>query len=423
LFGEIQKFTDSDHLLDAGGIQKQTHLTFPDGDSMSLLNQRAAFRNVAPLLIALTLASLTAFAQTPPSAATTTPVTAEYLYVATSFSNANGGSLVGFRINSSGTLTRFAPLAPADTVLFVALAADPGGHFLFADEGTHLDSFQVNRTSGKLTRESRVGLPSGAFAKSIVVSPNREFLFASSSFISAGKIIAQVSTFHIDSAGHLALIHNKVLPTAGLTNGIAIHPTGGILYVNTMSTTQFLVSTLDVSTTGLLTFISSNAGADTSNTTALAVYPAGKFVYQALGSSPSVVSYSITSSKGALTKTAVVSCGCDLGPDFGGEAFMDPLGRYLVAATSQDGGASFYSISRTTGLLTPLPKSFVDVSIGPDTLAVNHTGQFVFLSNFLKVGIMSIRVNADLSTTVVSGSPFALPAGQNPGEMATVAVH
>jgi hypothetical protein len=63
------------------------------------------------------------------------------------------------------------------------------------------------------------------------------------------------------------------------------------------------------------------------------------------------------------------------------------------------------------------------VSIGPDTIAVNHTGQFVFLSDFLKIGVMSIRVNSDLSTTVIGGSPFTLPANQLPGEMAVVAVH
>jgi 6-phosphogluconolactonase (cycloisomerase 2 family) len=293
-------------------------------------------RRLVLLLIAFAFAagSLVFGQEQAVTALATTPVTAEFLYVATSFSNANGGSLVGFRVNSSGTLSRFAPLSPADTAFFNALVADPGGRFLFAGEGTHLDSFQVSRTTGKLTRESRVTLPSGAFARSIVLSPNRQFLFVSSSFAtSTNKIVVQVSTFHIDSAGHLALAHNKVLPVAGLSTGIAIHPNGALLYVNTASATQFLVSLLHVSSTGFLTFASSNASADTSNTAALAVYPAGHFVYQAIGNSPSVISYVITPSTGALTKTGVVNCFCDGGPDFGGEAFVDPRGRYLVAAT------------------------------------------------------------------------------------------
>jgi 6-phosphogluconolactonase len=148
----------------------------------------------------------------------------------------------------------------------------------------------------------------------------------------------------------------------------------------------------------------------------VAVDPTGKFVYVVNTGDNNVSGYTINAANGALTPIPGSPFAAAVGPSF---VALDPTGKFAYVANSGStangrGPVSGYTINATNGALTPIPGSPFVAGGFPDSLAVDPTGKFVYVSNsgtaeneFLG-GVSGYSINASSGAlTAIPGSPFA----------------
>ena len=138
--------------------------------------------------------------------------------------------------------------------------------------------------------------------------------------------------------------------------------------------------------------------------------PLGRYAYVAnLVSNvagPSTISmYTINSITGVLTPTtpATVSTGW-----FPQGIAIDPQGRFVYTANSDDGTVSMFTINQTTGVLTPTTPASVPVTIpnslisSPGFLTVDPTGKFLYTATYLSEGAAVFMYTINQTTGVLS---------------------
>jgi 6-phosphogluconolactonase (cycloisomerase 2 family) len=144
----------------------------------------------------------------------------------------------------------------------------------------------------------------------------------------------------------------------------------------------------------------------------------GKFLYVAnLVSNvngPSAISmYTINPSTGLLTPTNPPTIQTGWFPQ--GIA-IDPAGKFVYTANSDDNTVSMFTVDRTTGLLTPTTPPAVPSLSDPGQITVDPSGRFVYVANgFGTVGMFTIDTTSGLLTPM---SPAAVHAGGFPFELA-----
>jgi 6-phosphogluconolactonase len=152
--------------------------------------------------------------------------------------------------------------------------------------------------------------------------------------------------------------------------------------------------------------------------------PLGRFAYVAnLVSNASdlatISMYTINATTGALSPTTPATVPTGFFPQ--GIA-IDPLGRFVYTANSDDSSVSMFTINQTTGVLTPTAPASVSTLIPgqllsiPSFLTVDPTGRFLYvtasLSNGSAVFMYTInQTNGFLTptspaTVVTGGTPF-----------------
>jgi 6-phosphogluconolactonase (cycloisomerase 2 family) len=169
------------------------------------------------------------------------------------------------------------------------------------------------------------------------------------------------------------------------------------------------------------------------NSEQMVVDPLGRFAYVANlvsnVSGPSSISmYTINPTTGVLTPTtpAMVPTGW-----FPQGIAIDPLGRFVYTANTDDSSVSMFTINQTTGLLTPTsPASVSTILPGealsePGFLTIDPTGHFLYVpalnSNGATVSMYAINQTTGLltptspATVSTAGIPFQLvisPSGK-----------
>jgi DNA-binding beta-propeller fold protein YncE len=141
------------------------------------------------------------------------------------------------------------------------------------------------------------------------------------------------------------------------------------------------------------------------------VDPTGKFVYVPNEFGNDISAYSV-GSNGALTPIH----GSPF-PTIGGDPVavaVDPTGQFAYVAdfgiNSGTNGVDAYSIG-SDGALTPVQGSPFATGNGPRAVAVDPTGQFVYLANFQDVSSLSgYSIEPNGALTPIAGSPFATGA-------------
>jgi 6-phosphogluconolactonase len=159
--------------------------------------------------------------------------------------------------------------------------------------------------------------------------------------------------------------------------------------------------------------------------------PLGRYAYVAnLVSNvagPSTISmYTINSITGVLTPTtpATVSAGW-----FPQGIAIDPQGRFVYTANSDDGTVSMFTINQTTGVLTPTTPASVPITIpnslisSPGFLTIDPTGKFLYTATYLSEGAAVFMYTINQTTGVLSpttpatvytgGSPFQVLVAPN----------
>jgi 6-phosphogluconolactonase len=159
--------------------------------------------------------------------------------------------------------------------------------------------------------------------------------------------------------------------------------------------------------------------------------PLGRFAYVAnLVSNASDLStismYTVNSTTGVLTATtpATVSTGW-----FPQGIAIDPQGRFVYTANSDDGTVSMFTINQTTGVLSPTTPASVPVTIpnslisSPGFLTIDPTGKFLYTATYLSEGAAVFMYTINQTTGVLTqttpatvytgGSPFQILVAPN----------
>jgi 6-phosphogluconolactonase (cycloisomerase 2 family) len=152
----------------------------------------------------------------------------------------------------------------------------------------------------------------------------------------------------------------------------------------------------------------------------MVVDPLGRFAYVAnLVSNASDLStismYTISPTTGLLTPTtpATVPTG-----GFPQEIAIDPKGRFVYTANTDDSSVSMFTINQTTGVLTPTTPATVMTGGIPFQVVVSTSGKFAYVVNNLTGndktdGVWEYTVN--FTTGVLTPTPsIAVPAGAGP---------
>ena len=143
----------------------------------------------------------------------------------------------------------------------------------------------------------------------------------------------------------------------------------------------------------------------------VAVDPSGRFAYVVnsgttgpRGVSGGVSGYLIDATTGALTPIAGSPFASGRGPE---SVAVDPSGRFAYVANFVDNSVSGYTINSTTGALMPLPGSPFPASF-PVSVAVDPTGRFAYVASFARGSVSGYTISANTGAlTLIPGSPFA----------------
>jgi 6-phosphogluconolactonase len=132
----------------------------------------------------------------------------------------------------------------------------------------------------------------------------------------------------------------------------------------------------------------------------------GHFLFAANQASNSISVYSIDAAKGTLTEIqgSPFSTGFNSNPV---ALAITPAGKFLyVAAPNLQ---SIFSYSVTSGALQPVPNSPVLVDVGPVSLVVDPAGHFLYVANFIgnTLSVLAIDPNSG-ALTAIPGSPFSV---------------
>lgn len=288
------------------------------------------------------------------------------------------------------------------------------GAFLYAsnpdvESGGAINAWLIDQDTGALTAVSGspfslgpLAVPNG-LAAADNLGPAGPYLYVAD----AGKIDAlQTNT----ATGALTAV-----PGSPFTSGTNLYLT--VDYLN-----HFLFAADEDSPGGVLVFtIDASMGALTpvpgspfpigSNSTGLVqlgqivVDPTGSFVYVAITATNQVAAFSITPSSGVLTPVP----GSPFAAGGGASAMTtfnnSPGNDFLYVSDTTAGTISGYSINPTTGALSPLAGS--PFAITATTLATDISGGHLYASSATGVMVFSIDPSTGALTQIGSPVPFA----------------
>ena len=212
---------------------------------------------------------------------------------------------------------------------------------------------------------------------------------------------------------------------------LAVDPLGRFLYV-----ANLVSNASDLSTISMYT-IDSATGVPTPTTPAtiptgwcpqdIAIDPLGRFVYTANSNDSSVSMFTVDQTTGVLTPTSPATVST-LVPNeaLSDPSFLtvDPSGKFLyVTASLSDGAAVFmYTIDQNTGLLTPTSPAMVYTGGIPFQVRVSPNGKFAYVVDNLASSNESFGVwqyTVDSTTGVLTpNTPAAVASGNAPTEIA-----
>jgi 6-phosphogluconolactonase (cycloisomerase 2 family) len=159
----------------------------------------------------------------------------------------------------------------------------------------------------------------------------------------------------------------------------------------------------------------------------IAIDPQGRFVYTANTDDSSVSMFTINQTTGVLTATTPASVSTMLPGELlslPGFLTVDPSGKFLYvsASDSVDATVSMYSIDQTSGLLTPTSPATVLTGGIPFQVVVAPNGKFAYVVNNLSspgYGLGVWQYTVDANTGVLSqNAQVAVAAGNAPTEIA-----
>lgn len=355
------------------------------------------------------------------------------ILLATSQGSADVNSY-GIDLNT-GALTQLNTAAPvpANTVPG-PIVLDPSGNFAYVGDAATgggagaISAYSVDK-NGKLTAVS--GNPAtGENPVALAIDSGNHFLFV------ANQLSNNISVFTIGSnasltevagspfcSGTLPAIPPAVCPPS-TPSSVAVTPSGAFLYVANQG--QNTVSAFAISSSGVLGFVggTDNAAAFPVGTApaGVRVDPSGKYLYVANSGSNNVSAFVICASPlpgcpsnftpGSLVAVPGSPFSAGLGPV---SLAVDPSGNFLYVADMNSNQLSGYRINPSTGALTPLSPSTVSTGATPVFVAIHPAGNYLYVSDNGADTISGFHLTTQSG---LLGSLAAVPAASRPAGIA-----
>jgi len=220
------------------------------------------------------------------------------------------------------------------------------------------------------------------------------------------------------------------LPQQGAEQ-MVVDPRGRFAYVANLVSNASDLATISMytinATTGVLTPTSPATVPTGFFPQGIAIDPLGRFVYTANTDDSTVSMFTINQTTGVLTPTTPASVSTMIPGELlsqPGFLTVDPTSNFLyVSALDSDGATvSMFTINQTTGLLTPTSPATVFTGGIPFQVVVAPSGKFAYVVNNLSGGEMTDGVwqyTINSTTGILTqNTPAAVAAGNAPTEMA-----
>ena len=246
-----------------------------------------------------------------------------------------------------------------------------------------------------------------------------------------------VSMFTIDSCGGTFTPSTPASVSTGYASPqddseeMVVDPLGRFAYVANLVSNASPTSTISMYTINPTTGLLSPTTPATVPTgwfpQEIAIDPLGRFVYTANSDDATVSMFTVNQTSGVLTPTKPASVSTLVSGELLSQpSFLtvDPTGKFLyVTASLSDGAAVFmYSINQTTGLLTPTSPATVSTGGIPFRVTVAPSAKFAYVVNNLSGGTTTDGVwQYTLNSTtgaLAQNTPAAVPAGNAPTDIA-----
>ena len=300
-----------------------------------------------------------------------------------------------------------------------SIVVSPSGIFLCAFYGSLSQLVTFEMTGPGLQLSSGGETLSIPYELSMTMHPSGKFIYV---FTSGVK--SSIQEISVNSGGGTVL-GPAVEESASLSLGV-FDPAGQYLFVNDATDGGIFVFQVN-QTNGSLTAVANSPFALPSGEqpTYLAIGGSGTslFLYAdlytqtALGGG--IAAFSIDSSTGALAVVpgSPFQTGADAAPVY---ISVDPSRNFLYASSFY-GAIYGFHINPTTGALSQVPGSPVSTASGSDTIAIDPSDQFLYVTNYSNSTISGFSINATTgSLSPLSGSPF--PAVAQPEGLTMMAI-
>jgi 6-phosphogluconolactonase len=323
-----------------------------------------------------------------------------YAYVANQ-TDGTAGTISAFSIDSAnGFLTPIARFASTGAGP-VALVVDPNGAFLYVAYNTSntVGIFAINDATGALA-VTDFSIATGAGPAALCVDPTGRYLYVANSRSNT------VSAFAINNG--VARPVGSQVAAGNQPVALQTDPGGNFLYVADFADGNVTVLAID-STTGSLSGVSGSpfGGGSGVGAVSIAIDPVGSFAYVANQTARTITAYSIDPTTGALTAGSPLATGSAPQSITVGPAAANFV--YAANVTNTNDVAS-YAIGSSNGALTWQSNAGGARALLPVSLAVDPSGQFVYVANQNSGNVSVFTVDAATGAlTEVTGSPF--PAG------------
>lgn len=324
----------------------------------------------------------------------------------------NNNQISIFQVNSAGTVIG-TPTPATGPALGGGLALTSTNFLYAADSGNNaVQAFSVNTSTGMLTPVpgSPFTVASGQGAQGMSVDPAGKFLYVTQHNTN------QVAAYTINSSGQLTIVPGSPFTTGSFPVQSIVDPSGKYLYVSNNQDALGSISAYTISSSGALTPVPGSPFSTLVNggPSGLAIHPNGNFLYIAMsgttGGGTKVVAESINTSTGALAPIAGSPFAVGNQPS---AVAIDPAGKFLFVTNMTDNTVSAFTINSGSGALTPVSGS--PFSTGPMSnpfmMAINSAGSVLFVVNANSTSISAFGIS---STGVLSTlAPLQAGGGAN----------
>ncbi len=231
-----------------------------------------------------------------------------------------------------------------------------------------------------------------------------------------------ISSYTVDSCtGSLAATTPPTVATGSDPENMVVDPLGRFAYAANLVSNASDLATISMytinSTTGVLTPTAPATVPTGFFPQGIGIDPAGKFVYTANSDDNTVSMFTINQTTGVLTPTTPPTVATGWSPL---SISVDPSGRFAYAANQDDGTISMYTVDPISGVLTPMTPATVQAGDSPFGVTVAASGKFAYAPNAYSQPNNSVsEYTLDANTGVLTPTPtIVATAGNQPTAVA-----